>query len=109
MAPKVAKQLAGKRKTGGAATLDAKKKPRVTSGISANWGKSKATNLKLGELEASQVLPLFEEIHWRGAGDEIRPIPEGHEVICFTEHITRGFRPPPPGLFSSVDFFIITG
>ena len=65
MAPKVAKQLAGKRKAGGASP-DAKKKPRVTSSISANWGKSKATNLKLGELEASQVLPLFEEIHWRG-------------------------------------------
>ena len=104
MAPKIAKQLAGKRKAGGAATPDAKKKPRVTSGISANWGKSKATNLKLGELEASQVLPLFEEIHWRGAGDEIRPIPEGHEVICFTEHVTRGFR--PPGLFSSENFSI---
>ena len=63
MAPKVVKQLAGKRKAGGAASPDAKKKPQVTSGISVNWGKSKATNLKLGELEASQVLPLFKEIH----------------------------------------------
>ena len=60
MAPKVVKQLAEKRKAGGAATPDAKKKPRVTSGISANWGKSKATNLKLGELEVIQLLPLYE-------------------------------------------------
>ena len=105
MAPKIAKQLAGKRKAGSAAALEPQKKPRPQSGISANWGKSKATNLKLGELEASQLLPLQEEIHWRGAGDEIRPNPGGHEVICFTEHVTRGFR--PPGLFSFTKFFTI--
>ena len=105
MAPKVAEQLAGKRKAGGAAAPDTKKKPRVTSGISANWVKSKATDLKLGELVASQLLPLQEEIHWRRAGDEIRPTPGGHEIICFTEHVTRGFR--PPGLFSFAKFFTI--
>ena len=101
MAPKVAKQLAGKRKVDEAPT-EAKKKGRVTSKITANWGKSKATEGFLGKLEASQLLPLKEEIRWRGAGDKIRPVPNGYEIVCFTEHVTRGFRPPGSRFFRRV-------
>ena len=81
MAPKPAKQLAGKRRADDVSAAETKKKARVTSRITAHWGKSKATEAMLGRLEASQHLPLKEDIHWRGAGDEIRPNPGGHEVI----------------------------
>ena len=62
MAPKPVKHLAGKRKVD-EAPADAKKKARVTSKITANWGKSKATEGLLGKFEASQLLPLKEEIN----------------------------------------------
>ena len=106
MAPKVAKKLAGKRKSGDDAVPETRKKPRAQSGSSANWGKSKATHLKLSELEAAQLLPTQEEIHWRGASDEIRPQPGLGEVIVFTEHVTRGFRPLPVLSFSAKSFII---
>ena len=101
MAPKIAKKLAGKRKADGDVALKTRKKPRPQSGISANWGKSKATDLKLRELEAAQLLPPQEEIHWRGASDEIRAHPGLGEVIVFTE-VTRGFRPPGSLFFRQV-------
>ena len=53
-------------------------------------------------MEAAQLLPPQEEIHWRGAADEIRPQPDVGEVIVFTEHITRGFRPPGSLFFRQV-------
>ena len=102
MAPKPVKQLAGKRKVDEALAAEAKKKAQVTSRIMANWGKSKATEAMLGRLEASQHLPLKEDIRWRGAGDEIRPVPNGYEVVCFTEHVTRGFHPPGSRFFRQV-------
>ena len=107
MPPKFVKKLAGKPKSGEDAAPATRKKPRAQSSISANWGKSKVTHLKLSELEATQLLPTQEEIHRRGASDEIRPQPDSGEVIVFTEHVTRGFR-PPPALSFSVKSFIIT-
>ena len=66
MAPKHVKRLAGKRKSGGDPVPETKKKPRPQSAISANWGKSKATDLKLREMEAAHLLPPQNEIHWLG-------------------------------------------
>ena len=100
MPPKFVKKLACKPKSGEDAAPATRKKPRAQSSISANWGKSKATHLKLSDLEAAQLLRTQEEIHWRGARDEIRPQPDSGEVIVFTEHVTRGFRPPGSLFFS---------
>ena len=53
MVPKFVKKLAGKRKTDGDAAPETRKKPRPQSAISANWGKSKATDLNLREMEVA--------------------------------------------------------
>ena len=98
MAPKASL----KRKNGGAAAPDTGKKPRPNSAITANWGKSKATELKLQELVTSQVLPPKDIIHWRGATDETRPRPDKGEIVVFTEHVTRRFRPPGSLFFREV-------
>ena len=60
MPPKFVKKLAGKPKSGENAAPETRKKPRAQSGISANWGKSKATHLRLSELEVAQLLPTQE-------------------------------------------------
>ena len=66
MPPKFVKKLAGKHKSGEDAAPETKKKPQPESAISANWGKSKATDLKLRELEVAQLLPLKKK--FTGAG-----------------------------------------
>ena len=98
MAPKDPRKLKAKAKTDdGAAALASKKikkKTKPRSGITANWAKSMATQSKLEELAESGVLPLQSEIEWRGTEEETRPSLQEGEVICFLEHVTRGFRPP---------------
>lgn len=60
----------------------------------ANWVKSSMSDLQLDELVRIGLLPPKDEIVWRAPEEETRPQPGQDEIIIFSDHLDRGFRPP---------------
>jgi hypothetical protein len=67
-----------------------------------NWEGSWVDEDFLESLTARGLLPPKDQCEWRAAGEEVIPDPQPGEVVIFTEHVERGFKPPGSLFFCSL-------
>lgn len=89
-------------KNKGKKNVEPSSEPAPKRATLANWAKSTMSELRFEELVKAGLLPSMAEIRWRALEEETRPQPDKGEVIVFTDHLTRGFRPPGSRFFCNV-------
>ncbi|KAE8770481.1 hypothetical protein D1007_57766 [Hordeum vulgare] len=67
-----------------------------------NWTKSIMSELVLQDWVDCRFLPPKGEIQWCAREEETNPRPGQNEIICFVDHIDRGFHPCGSKFFRDV-------